>query len=94
VVLINIARLRSDALIITTDGVDMFALEGVDTERVVHEVSRFLTALDSVHGWAASTAVRPAIEETLADVLGWLGDRITSPILDRLGYTAPPEDGV
>ena len=95
VVLINVARLRSDALIITADGVDVLPLEGVDTDEVVHKAGRFLDALHlTASDRAAAIGVDTAAEENLADLLGWLGDRITSPILDRLGYSAPPEDGV
>ena len=91
VVLLNVAPLRSDALILTKDGVDVLPLEGVDLDAVVDHVSVFLYALAAVQDPAAG---RTAPEAVLAGVLAWLGDRVTGPVLDHLGYTAAPARGI
>jgi hypothetical protein len=57
------------------------------------ETNTFLAALTAVHDPAASQAARTAAEVALGGVLGWLGDRVTSPVLDHLGYTTTPPAG-
>ena len=69
----------------------MLPLEGVDLDAVVDHVSVFLYALAAVQDPAAG---RTAPEAVLAGVLAWLGDRVTGPVLDHLGYTAAPARGI
>ena len=93
VVLINVASLRSDALILAVDGIDVLPLDGVDPDRVVERVNTFLGALTEVDDPAQSAAARSAAEASLNDVLSWLWDKVTGPVLDHLGYvTSPPND--
>jgi hypothetical protein len=40
---------------------------------------------------APSLKARQAGEQAISDLLGWLWDNITEPVLDALGYTASPE---
>jgi hypothetical protein len=95
VVLINVASLRSDVLILTVDGLDVLPLDGVEPAGVIEQVNTFLDALAVIHDPTAQIAARSVAETHLGGVLGWLGDKITGPILDRLGCTGnPPEDGV
>jgi hypothetical protein len=91
IVLLNIAALRCDALILTPDAVDVLPLPGVDPDTAVDQVDAFLNALNEVHDGVTSPAACAAAAQVLAAVLGWLGDHITSPVLDHLGYTAPPD---
>jgi tetratricopeptide (TPR) repeat protein len=95
VVLINIASLRSDALILTLDGIDVLPLDGVDPNGVREQVNTLLSALTEVDDPARSAAARIGAEASLNGVLCWLWDKITGPVLDHLGYvTGPPEDAV
>ncbi len=87
VVLVNIAPMRCDALILSPSGVEVLALPELGPDVVAKQVITFMDALDTVHDRASSPAARTASEQVLREVLGWLGDRITSPILDHLGYT-------
>ena len=57
-VLLNIAAVRSDALILTTDGVTVLPLPTVDPEAVIEQANTFLHALTEVHNPAASPATR------------------------------------
>ena len=41
----------------------------------------------------AATSAPKGREVALAGVLGWLGDRVTGPVLDHLGYTITPPAG-
>ena len=92
VVLVNLAILRSDALILTAEGVDVLPLYGVDPNGVIGQVNLFLDALAATHDPAASAATRAAAEASLSSVLGWVGEQITSPILGHLGYTTTPSE--
>jgi len=88
VVTINVSRYGSHALILTADGVlDPVPLPEVTPSRVFAEVSGLLTALGQ-----GSTSAQA--EARLAGTLGWLWDTIASPVLNRLGLTGPPQDGL
>jgi tetratricopeptide (TPR) repeat protein len=88
VVLLSVAPLRSDALILTPDRVEVVPLEGADLASVIDKTNIFVAALSAVHNPAAPQAARTAAEMALGSVLGWLGDRVTGPVLDRLGYAS------
>ncbi|MFC9660062.1 CHAT domain-containing protein [Nocardia sp. NPDC127606] len=93
VVLLNVAPLRSDALILTTDGgVKVLPLPGVSDDAVIEQVNRFSDALALAHDSNVSSSARKAAVEAMTSVLIWLGDHITSPVLDDLGYTSTPRD--
>ncbi len=94
VVLINVADLRSDALVLTAGGVEVIPLEGVNPDVVATRVTRFLGAVAEAQYAGNSAAARAAAEVQLGGVLCWLWDRVTGPVLDHLGYaTTPPEGG-
>ncbi len=93
VVLVNVAELRSDALVLTAGGVEVIPLQGVDPDVVAARVTRFLGAVAEAQYAGNTAAARAAAELQLGGVLGWLWDRVTGPVLDHLGYTATPPDG-
>jgi tetratricopeptide (TPR) repeat protein len=93
VVLINVADLRSDALVLTADGVEVIPLKGVDPEAVATRVTRFLGAVNEAQYAGNSPAGRATAELQLSGVLGWLWDKVTGPVLDHLGYTATQPEG-
>ena len=80
VVLINVAPLRSDALILTTDRVDVLALDGVDPNGVIDRAQALLDAINDLD------------DDATSEGLGWLWDKITGPVLEHLGYTATPPE--
>jgi tetratricopeptide (TPR) repeat protein len=80
VVLINVAPLRSDALILTTDRVDVLALDGVDSKGVLERARVLLDAIDNED------------DDATSEGLGWLWDKITGPVLEHLGYAAAPSE--
>jgi len=82
IVIINVSRFGSHALIVTSDGVlEPVPLEGLTPGRVREEVTRFLAAVDD------------AAEQEVTEGLGWLWDAIAGPVLDRLGTTGTPQAG-
>jgi hypothetical protein len=87
VVLINVSRYRSDALIVRPTGVTVVELPGLDPDSVADRAASLGAAL------AAST--RPGTGEAEAqvvvtEVLAWLWDAVAGPVLRRLGHLAPP----
>jgi hypothetical protein len=87
VVIVNVSRFGSHALILTSGGVlDPVPLDGLTPDRVVAEVSGFLTAV-------GEEPASQAAQRQLADVLAWLWDAVAGPVLDRLGITGPPQKG-
>ncbi|MDF3291850.1 CHAT domain-containing protein [Streptomyces silvisoli] len=89
VVLINVSRYRSDALIVQPSGITPVQLPDVTPDSVADQAAALGAAL------AAST--RPGAGETDAQttvtgILGWLWDFVAEPVLKRLGHTTTPSD--
>lgn len=90
VVLVNVAELRSDALILRPAGVEVVELAEVNPGAVTKQVDAFLSALSDAQAPGTEPTHRKAAEAQLAEVMGWLWDSVTAPILDRLGFTRAP----
>ncbi|MDI2130510.1 CHAT domain-containing protein [Yinghuangia seranimata] len=87
VVLINVSRFRSDALIVRPAGVSVVELPGVTPDSVADQAAAF--------GAALAASKQPGQGETDAQavvtgVLGWLWDVIAEPVLKRLGHLGTP----
>lgn len=87
IVLINVSDVRSDALVLTADGLRVRELPDVRAEGVRNRVEAFLAAVDSTEDPARSAHRR--VNETLA----WLWDAVAGPVLDLLEITGPPPAG-
>ena len=92
VVLVNIARLRSDALILTGMGVETIPLPDATPDAVTEQVARLWAALDTLR-LSASQEGQADAETRIESVLGWLWDAITEPVLAHLGHTGTPPEG-
>jgi CHAT domain-containing protein len=79
-------------LILTLDGVQVLGLPGIDPQGVVEQVNGFLASLADAHP-DVDYAVRVAAEQRLTQILQWVWDHVTGPILDHLGFTAKPTKG-
>ncbi|MFJ9248491.1 CHAT domain-containing protein [Streptomyces sp. NPDC101776] len=90
IVLINIDRLRSDALVVTTRGMVPVSLD-VTEGRLALEARQFLAAV-SVDG-GDSLARREEAAGTVFDTLEWLWDTIAEPVLKAAGLTRPIPEG-
>ncbi|MET9579647.1 CHAT domain-containing protein [Streptomyces massasporeus] len=85
VVVLNVAERRSDALILTAEQLHTVPLGDVTPERVAEYVVDFYLALQD----PTKLSARAIME----DVLAWLWDAVTGPVLDALGYHAVTPDG-
>ena len=92
VVVLNIAPLRSDALILNAGDVTAIPL-APSYEDTHAQVRTFSHALAEVLDARATWTAREMASQAMARVLEWLSDNITSPVLDRLGYASPPANG-
>jgi tetratricopeptide (TPR) repeat protein len=94
IVLVNVAQTRSDALVLHPTDVGVVPLQGLDLDGAMEQVDAFLAALQNAQQPSSESTHRRA-EAALADVLSWMWDTITGPVLDYLGYTsAPGQDDV
>lgn len=95
IVFLNISVLRSDALIITdeSDDVKVVPLPAATPEIILGQANMFLRALSQIHDRATSMPLRAAAIRDLEWILSWLGDHITSPVLEHLGYSCQAEAG-
>ncbi|MEU5094713.1 CHAT domain-containing protein [Streptomyces sp. NPDC020996] len=90
IVLVNIDRLRSDALVVTPQGIELVPLDATEG-RLAHTARRFLTAVSV--GAGESRARREEAAETVFDTLEWLWDAIAEPVLETAGLTRPIAEG-
>jgi hypothetical protein len=90
IVVFNISRHRSDALLLTTSGSTVLPLPGLDATTVIEWFQTFRQSLSDADapdiGWRA----RAAAQDELNTVLEWLWDAAAEPVLHALGYDAPP----
>ena len=91
VVVFNVSPYRSDALVLTTDGITSLRLPGLDKRVVIEQIIAFHQALDTIA--VGSPQDRVNAEKTLRQGLVWLWENATAPVLDVLGYRKPPAPG-
>jgi hypothetical protein len=84
-VALNVAASRCDALLLTRNGADQVRLPEVSFEKAARHASVFLARVQ--------TAQAAGEQERLLEVLAWLWDAVTAPVLEHLGHTAPLDPG-
>ncbi|MFB7477089.1 CHAT domain-containing protein [Kitasatospora sp. NPDC056184] len=85
VVVFNISEYRSDALLITPDGIRSLELPGLTPRTVTDQVNRFRDALYTTRAdTGANGAELEAAQEAMVAVLQWLWDAATGPVLTAL----------
>jgi hypothetical protein len=98
VVLINVGPWSSDAVILAAGDSKVVPLDGVSLDTVMDKVNAFTHSRSEI--FRCLQALREKSPEPDLDgkctrarkqldaVLSWLGERITGPVLDELGYTS------
>ncbi|MFD2415703.1 CHAT domain-containing protein [Amycolatopsis pigmentata] len=89
IVTLNLAY-GGHALLLTTGGVTALPLPGLTVRAVIDQINNFHVALREAYD---PDADRAAAQTVLSDVLKWLWDTVTGPVLDSLGYHGTPEAG-
>ncbi|WP_435601172.1 CHAT domain-containing protein [Streptomyces sp. C10-9-1] len=89
VVVFNISTLRSDALLLTTEGITSLELPHLTPRKVTDKINTFRRALHLAASGADSTE-REKAQATLVEVLQWLWDAAAGPVLEKLGYGGVP----
>ncbi|MCF2530980.1 CHAT domain-containing protein [Yinghuangia soli] len=89
VVLFSIDERRSDALVLTADGVEAVPLPGLGPDVLGEHVGEFHRALHDSQR-RDDPAARVAAQRVLHDVLGWLWDVAVEPVLGHLGHASTP----
>lgn len=85
VVVVNVSRYRSDALILTPNGVDVVTLPGMEAPMVHERTLNFLSAVDDFL-MGRSFGNRIQGQQGIESTLEWLWDSLAEPVLRRLGY--------
>jgi hypothetical protein len=90
IVLLSVSDIRSDALLLTPEGVDVVRLPELTPSGVKTQVDELLGALQNAQDPTSDQDLRDGADERLLSVLGWLWDVVAGPVLDALGLTEPP----
>jgi tetratricopeptide (TPR) repeat protein len=89
VVMFNVTRYGSHALLVTGTGVAALPLPGLDEETLITRVTSFVTARHSITTVHESAQVRRG-EATIISALEWLWDVAAGPVLEALGFLSSP----
>jgi hypothetical protein len=90
IVVLNISKYRSDAILLTSQGITSCPLHDLDQSNVISQINGFHEA---VHTIAVAESIQERLngQETLQKTLIWLWESAAEPVLRALGYlTAPP----
>jgi hypothetical protein len=87
VVTFNVSTYRSDALLLTPDGITAVELPALSPSELLRQISTFHRALEAAEYGA------PAARTGMGEVLAWLWDAAAEPVLDALGYRDQPPPG-
>ncbi|MDV9177751.1 hypothetical protein R6V09_47480, partial [Streptomyces sp. W16] len=91
VVVLNVSVLRSDALLVTREGITSVPLPGLTLENAT-EVG--VACQGYAHdATAPDEDVRTKAQEELSGILAWLWDVVAEPVLTALGHDRTPANG-
>ncbi|MFJ9848385.1 CHAT domain-containing protein [Streptomyces sp. NPDC101150] len=93
VVVFNITPRRSDALLLTRDGIRSVPLPALRHDTLTETVTAFHQQLRTAAGHRLRRR-RRAAQLALHAALGWLWDAAAEPVLRALGHLGPPPPGV
>ncbi|MEV7782324.1 CHAT domain-containing protein [Kitasatospora sp. NPDC088351] len=93
VVTFNVSPDRSDAILLTRDGIDSLHLPDLTFDGVLNRVENFHLALRYVSDPRVGVRTRKVAQQTVQGVLEWLWDAAVEPILCRLGFDNEPVAG-
>ncbi|MFF3137676.1 CHAT domain-containing tetratricopeptide repeat protein [Streptomyces mirabilis] len=89
VVVFNVSRYRSDALLLTRSGITHVELRHLTTRTLIEKVTAFHRALHAATSGDSREQRREA-QDILAGALQWLWDTAAGPVLEVLGHRTTP----
>jgi hypothetical protein len=93
IVIYNVDERRSDAILLSGDRISALRLPALTPSALADRIGAFHQALRTARDLRLSSGERRAAQTVLHEVLEWLWDNATGPVLDRLGFTEPPGPG-
>ncbi|MFE6018520.1 CHAT domain-containing protein [Streptomyces sp. NPDC056441] len=93
VVSFNVSHYRSDALLLTSDGIESLNLPDLTYDLVIDQIQTFHRALATVADPRTTPLTRKEAQATLHAVLEWMWDAAAEPVLRSLGFTGGPTPG-
>ncbi|SOE32592.1 Tetratricopeptide repeat-containing protein [Streptomyces sp. OK228] len=93
VVSFNVSHDRSDALLLTSDGIESLNLPNLTYDIVVGQVQTFHRALKVIADPHTNPLARKSAQAKLRNVLEWLWGAAAEPVLHGLGFTGEPSTG-
>ncbi|MEO3749414.1 tetratricopeptide repeat protein [Streptomyces sp. B6B3] len=89
VVVFNVSRYRSDALLLIHDGITHLELPQLAEDALIEQVNTFHQALHAT-AWGDSREQRRQAQDVVTGVLQWLWDAAAGPVLKALGHHRQP----
>ncbi|MFI1205890.1 CHAT domain-containing protein [Streptomyces sp. NPDC020883] len=93
VVSFNVSHYRSDAMLLTSEGIESLNLPDLTYDLVIDQIQTFHQALETAADPRTTPLARKEAQATLCAVLEWLWDAAAEPVLRSLGFTAEPFPG-
>jgi hypothetical protein len=93
IVIVNTSRYGCHALLITITGVQAIDLHDVTLDQVIEQAVAIVGVLERATHRDRPFSDRERDRHTALDILGWLWDTITGPVLTHLGHTSTPKPG-
>jgi tetratricopeptide (TPR) repeat protein len=90
VVIVNTDPCGCHALLVTTTGVRVVNLPNLTNDQAIDQANTLLGVLHRATQPDRSFLDRENDRHTVLDILGWLWDTVTGPVLTSLGHTSPP----
>ncbi|MFH8365283.1 CHAT domain-containing protein [Streptomyces sp. NPDC018031] len=87
VVVLNVSRLRCDALLLTGEGVRAVPLPALGYQELSRRTERFLSAVRVAHDPAVAAAGRQSAQTEVHELLEWLWETVADPVLRALRLT-------
>jgi hypothetical protein len=92
-VVFNVSAYRSDAILLTSEGITSLNLPRLDQAAVVEQVTAFYQSIDAMTAAESSLRERSEAQRAIRQTLAWLWDIAAGPVLRDLGYLRQPRAG-
>ena len=93
IVIYNVDERRSDAILLSDDQISALRLPALTPSALADRIGAFHQALRTARDLRLSPDERRAAQTVLHEILEWLWDNATGPVLDRLGFREQPGPG-